>query len=195
MQENINELIYLYHLKDEEALRLLIRHFRPMVTKIIQYHTLSQNVQDRADFYANADISLVLCLDRYRQEVHPNFSTYYYTVIHNSTVDMLRSLRRKSTLYREDTTSLEGLAQSLQRPVGELFESSDGDTHDRVMARLRLEQLFDRADDRTRQILHWKARGCTVKETADQMGWEPRQVRYHLDKYLKRYQSIDAYRV
>lgn len=92
--ENLNEWIYLYHMKDEQALLALINYFRPMVYSIFSDHYafLSGDEHLRSDAYNQADSLLVDCLDSYNENRSPSFVTFYRRCLYYRSINIMRSI-------------------------------------------------------------------------------------------------------
>lgn len=185
MEENIYELIYLYHLHDEEALKLLIGCYRPMV---LSFCTRQPEGTERDDYLAFADSLLVDCLDGYRQDLGLSFSTYYRSCLKNRSVDRIRySMGRRPgpgirMVYLDDQMP-DGRHQ-----VCESIPDLRQDLERQVMIRMQLDQLLENqrrsGDQRSMEVLSLRARQYSLREISARTGMPLWKVRSILDTAL-----------
>lgn len=107
--ENVNEWIYYYHIKDEEALPTLIEHFKPMVQSMIKSMYASnefmKSMQEEYESLANE--TLVNCLESYRFNSSSPFYMYYYMCLKRNYIDELRYNQHASFPANISTISLD----------------------------------------------------------------------------------------
>ena len=144
MENNINELIYLYHLRDPEALALLIEAYHPLTASL---QSLTPPDMEPEDYRQVADSVLVECLNSWRQDLNLSFSTYYKSVL----VNRIRTLGRKWARKQPDPgatfVSLDDVLPDGDRSVHEAIEDPRVNVARQVQARY---QQIGRASCRER---------------------------------------------
>ncbi|WP_276926635.1 RNA polymerase sigma factor [Faecalibaculum rodentium] len=181
MENNINELIYLYHLRDPEALALLIEAYHPLTASL---QSLTPPDMEPEDYRQVADSVLVECLNSWRQDLNLSFSTYYKSVL----VNRIRTLGRKWARKQPDPgatfVSLDDVLPDGDRSVHEAIEDPRVNVARQVQARYQLDALYrsvckDRGAQAAR-VLSMRSMEYTLKEICERTGLSIGRVRYIL---------------
>lgn len=192
---NINELIYLYFCKDEEALELLIKVFRPLVYSLIkkQYQYKIGINDSKDDFIQIADQQLVLCLDSYHPNSDISFAAYYKFCLINRFANTNKKLKTDSLGNHPNTLSLDAkIKEDESNYYLELLEDQRENVHQKTLNKLeykRLMALSGKMFSKEEQtILAYVMDDVNMTEIARRMDLTPRQVRYRFAKMKKKIQ-------
>lgn len=171
---NVNELIYLYFLKDEEALPLLIEYYRPMVLSLIRKNPSWYKAGRQAanDYIAEMDELMINCLERYRFSEDITFTTFYRQAIKNKLTDLHRFHSRRDLGRMYEIHSLdEQLNEDTVTTYEEVTASPNEELHEKTMAKERLDYLLGKLkaslDKEDYDILMLKLADHTNKEIAE----------------------------
>lgn len=186
--ENINEWIYYYFIKDEEALPTLMEHFSVMVNNL--YKAMVPNelmiAQEYGDYESIAYTTLIDCLHRYRFDSPSNFYTYYYMCLKRNFIDSFRVLKR---LFPSDifTISFDMKIREDNNMYYHDLYSNNGITSDQyVIEKCETEYWLNRANKELRpmdyEILKMKHDGYTVRDICLKYGVSKQFVYYRLKK-------------
>lgn len=194
---NINEYIYLFFQKDEEALPILIEYFRPMLSAICSSRGIHDhsNIVSRSDIFSEADALLIKCLYQYRPDMTMGFSSYYRHSVRNLITDLYRYWSRHAIDYMNDTISLDSrISDQHNHYLGDFTEASDYDVHHEVMVKLEWERCISKAScllsPVENEILARKIEGWTSAEISQALGITMKKVQYTLRK-VKKFHLID----
>lgn len=194
---NINEYIYLFFQKDEEAIQLLIDYFRPMLGAICTAKGIrdNTNIVSRADIFSEADALLIKCLYQYRPDMAMGFNTYYRHSVSNLITDLFRYWSRHAIDYMNDTISLDSrISEAHDHYLGDFTEVLDYDVHHEVMIKLEWERCLSKASTLLspieRTILDKKIAGWSSAEIAESYGVTMKKVQYTMRK-VKKFHLID----
>lgn len=185
---NVNEQIYLYFCKDEDALVRLIEHYRPMVKGILRHRSLAAR-EAQKDLLVQADKLLVDSLHNYRPDASTHFTTYYRTVIHHHTADHLRHELKNRMQYHFDVVPLDEMAREGRVTLQEAIPDQRQAVHELAVARATLHSIYAQCDREEQKVLDLRMKGCSYQEIGDAMGIGQRRVRYLLKRSGQRYRK------
>lgn len=189
MTTNINELIYLYHLQDPEALPLLMETYQPLAARFWRQHAAGM---EREDFMQFANMVLVRCLNTYRQDLHLTFSTYYRAAL----LHQISGLHRHRTEPDPGTVffSLDQMQSDSDHSVHEAIEDPRMNVSRQVHARLLLDEmvrkLTGKKGEEARRILSLRSIEYSMREIAQKTGLSMGQVRYMLDGLTRSHSGL-----
>lgn len=196
---NLNEWIYYYFIKDEEALPVIIEFFRPVVKSVIQNKFSSQFALycTQEDYFQMFDQLLVQSLESYRLDSKMGFCNYYCSVVRNRCVDIIRMISRTSSYNLAYTVSLDmAINETHHTTYGEIISDSDDcSLHDYVVGSITCEQIFEKAQNELKpldyEILKAKWQGDNCQEIAKQVHLSRQGVQYRIKKIRKWLLKID----
>ena len=183
MDANINELIYLFHMNDEQALSDLVDAFRPMVKKLFSLQPVWRPEHDLVDFQAEANIILLKCLNRYRQDLPTPFSTFYYSSLRHYSLDEAKWILRR---FRWDNVSLDWTDENGEMCLSERIGDMRSLTEKRVMCRCVMEDVEDLAEKlykpQEREVIRLHMAEYSNVEIARKLDIPTWKVRYLLNR-------------
>ena len=195
---NVNEWIYYYFSKNEQALPTLIEHFRPMAISIskkklcvsyFEYYTMD-------DYFAMVDTVLVECLESYRYDFNLSFVRLYYRAINNRIIDMLRKFYRyyyetyfcglnfDSRIDEDDDFLIDKVYNSSHIPMDQF-----------VLETIHVEYILDLALNELSEIeysiLEYRYAGYSSQEISVKLNVSKQLVHYYLKKIRNWINHID----
>lgn len=192
---NINELIYLYFCKDEEALQLLIKVFRPLVYNLIKkQYSYKIGIYDiKDDFIQIADQQLVLCLETYHPNSDISFAAYYKYCLINRFANTNKKLKTDSLGNHSSTLSLDAkIKEDESNYYLELLEDQRENVHQKTLNKLEFNRLMALSSKmfskEEQKILYYVMDDESMAEIARKMDLTPRQVRYRFAKMKEKIQ-------
>lgn len=189
MKDNINELIYRYFQKDEEALAELIAMLRPGVMNVYQKKMEYKKTEPvyREEFLSMADLLLVDCLEKYRYDHKVSFLTFYLRALHNRLIDAGR------TAFRNDPLLTQGHIVYLDRRPGEdasvsmqdLIEDRSASSGRLITSKISLEMALEKIDLKPlqKQAVQMYLDGYSQREIARHCGCSIKSIRRLLEKF------------
>lgn len=186
MEVNVNELIYLYHTRDDSALESLIALFRPLVRKVYNELPRLHTGIEVQDFFSQADLTLITCLERYRADLNYAFSTYYINSVQRLGLDLLRYVTRGSRKSHDHALSLDYEYIEGAGSFVSLLEDVRSNTSEQAMAMLVMENLENVAremyGEEGRRILELRQQAYTRTEIARNLNTTVGRVSYILKR-------------
>lgn len=186
---NPYELIYLYFLKDEEALPLLISQFRPITTVVLKdsYEFCRSDAHDRQDYYAMADLVMVDAIEHYRLNVNTPFEAFYKTCLKNRLIDAGRKSSRDYLTRPFEVISLDRQISSTSTTyIRDLVCPAREIQRDRAMDRVEVNYLIDslrkQSDPLQYAIFNEYAAGYSMREISQRHSLSIKKVRILLEK-------------
>ena len=190
--KNINELIYLFFQNDEEALEEIIDYYRPMVRAIIATRIQSRQVDPLVikEYLSLADTLLVDCLQRFRVDLHKDFTSLYRRSFQNRSLDLLEKNARKSFSYYSTPVSMDQrISEDESVYLRDVIPSEKMDVQKIAFSNLQLEYiekvLEKKFTKEEAEIFHLKKAGYTNKVIAEMLHISAKKVRYVLSKIKK----------
>lgn len=192
MKDNIYELIYLYFLKDEEALHRLISIYRPATASIIYQkglaHKASHYLVD--DYFLLADQVMTDCLVRLQPHRYQLFSAFYKQALRHRIIDYNRKFRNSQIEYHYSTVHLDQyIHEDVQHYAYQQIEDPKMNIHQDVLDTIYYKELITQLPNTftSFEISIWKQRmmGYSTREIADERKISIRKVRYILGKVKK----------
>ncbi len=191
--ENINEWIYYYHNKDEEALPTLIEYFHPMVISLYNLMASSNEYVniEKDEFDSIAHVTLVTCLENYRYFSSSPFYIYYYVCLKRKFIDALRLTMHGSfpsyvacisldaKVYKDDTDNRLYYRDIVYNPYTIQEEAF-------VLGKCQKDYLLNCAQNEMSEmdyeILKLRHEGYTVQFIAEKFGVSKQVVYYRIKK-------------
>lgn len=187
---NINEWLYYYFCKREDALPVLINYFRPMIVQLMKdkYESFNRDDYTLDDNLSKADTLLVECIEKYHYGYNTSFITYYRQCFINVIYSTLRSKYREQKLYKYDMVYGLKLGEESITYIADSYPSKLG-VHDYVLKKIDMEQKFDKLvvglNDLELKILNLKRLGYNSVQISKMLGLKPKQVQYRINKMKK----------
>lgn len=189
---NINEFIYLYFLKDEEAIQLIIDYYRPLVMKLIRSKQAFSSKNDGwlEDRLALADTVLLECLHSYRIDQKASFTTFYKQVLSNRLIDEGKYDVRHQIKYHYDILPLD---QHIKEDEAIRYIDAIPDPKTRNNYSLELNEILDAIENKDlfteveATALKLRMEGYTQGDIAKKIGKSSKAVRQIFDKFRKWY--------
>lgn len=104
---NVNELLYLIHQKDEEALHLLYQHLQRYICFV--YYRKCSSLLSLEEWEGDALEVLVHCVDRFQEHNDASFETFYVTTLKRRAIYWMRKANQKTRNLPGMGLSLDGL--------------------------------------------------------------------------------------
>ncbi|MEY8544006.1 sigma-70 family RNA polymerase sigma factor [Dubosiella newyorkensis] len=191
-QENIYELIYLYFLKDDEAIARLIEYYRPLVYRLLKEKRSFSRTQDGwfEDRLALADTVLLDCLESYRPYQNIPFTVYYKSALQNKLIDEGKYEQRHSLNYHFDVVSLDrkvkedGVTQYVDLIADPQAEHAKNTLIKDWIDSLQEQKLFSAED---LEVIKLKAEGYKQSEISRMTGKSRKYIRKVLDQFKNWY--------
>lgn len=188
---NVNEWIYYFFIKDEDALKELIAYYRPLVISILDKKVLNFR-DDPNRFYdclSRADTQLVECIYRYHLGFRGSFTAFYRQCFMNETINIIKKNVREYRLQFNSISFEEKVSEELFRYNSEVIADQSCDVHEQVMIKLLFEELIQEImvsfEEDDLKILYLKRKGFTNKEIGTILGKNKRIVDYRIHKIKK----------
>ena len=192
MKPNIYEWIYLYFQRDEEALPLLIKYFRPITLSIISNRFKHRRIESATwnECVSLADSVLNDCINRCKVDQYPMFKALYRTSLNNRLIDRNRTEYVHTPEHHVDVLHLDCFVNdNMCHYISEAIADPRVNVHQDVIVKCDVEQKYNELPiyftAYERQILEWKRLGYTTAEIADRLNVNVRHVRYILLKMKK----------
>ena len=190
--KNINELIYLFFLQDEEALEMLIDHYRPMIRAIISTRIQSRKVDSLVikEYLSWADTLLIECLYRYRFDIQKDFTSLYRCSFKNRSLDLTKRNARKSFSYYSTPISMDQkVCEEESIYIRDTIPAKKMDVPKITYSLIQLQHIEEVLEKEftkeEAQIFHFKKEGYSNKDIADMLHISASKVRYVLLKIKK----------
>lgn len=191
-EANINEFIYLYFLKDEEAIQLIIDYYRPIVLKMIRSKQAFSSKNDgwMEDRLALADTVLLECLNSYRIDQKASFTTFYKQVLGNRLIDEGKYDVRHQIKYHYDILPLDQHVKEGEtiRYIDAVPDPKTQNNYslelNAILEAIENEDLFTEVEAK---VLKMRMEGYTQSDIAQEIGKSTKVVRQVFDKFRKWY--------
>lgn len=168
---NLNELIYLIHLKDEEAFGLLYAQMLPYTRYI--YHQYCSSYLSLSEFESEA----YLCLDKailYYKEDDAGFKTHYLSCLRKRAIDLIRRCSTQTKVPANLQISYESLQEYF---CGSCHEWKDvfltNRDQDQLMMSLTCQQVLSQVAPSLNQteidVLQMVLDGFTYRQISDRL--------------------------
>lgn len=188
---NVNEWIYYFFNKDEDALKELIAYYRPLVVGILDKKVV--NFRDDPiryyDCLSRADTLLVECMYRFHLGVEGSFTTFYRQCFINETINIIKMNVRE---YRHQIrfVSLESqINENIHRYNSDVIPDNRCDVHDEVITKLMVEKAMQSAhgdlSEIDLEIMYLRRKGFSNKEIGRILNKSKSYVTYHINKMKK----------
>ncbi len=192
MNENIYEYIYLYFLKDEDALKSLISIYRPITTYLIRRKGIAQQTGDVLihDYYTLADELMNECINRCQVDKYNHFSAFYKQALINKIIDFNRVFRNHQIEYHYPTFHLDMyVSEEICQYAYEVLPDRSINIHQQTLDKIEWEQTFIKMKEvfstNDIKIFKYRLMGYRTSEIASMMNLSIRKVRYNLNKMRK----------
>jgi RNA polymerase sigma factor (sigma-70 family) len=179
---------------DEDALALLIEHFKPMVMSMLKtsFDYLECDVDGREDYEFEAQLALLDALENYQPDMSC-FTTFYRRVFHNRLIDYSKKEKR-SKFHLYNSISLNGNVRESDICYEELLD--DGfDLHTQTLDKVYSQQLilqlkpYMKADEY--QAFLMKLDGFSRAAISEKMHMTDKKVRVCIEKAKRELLKID----
>lgn len=155
----------------EAAFEDLYKHYAPVAMRLAL--AILHNPQDAADVVGT--VFLKLCSRRRRIRVNKSFDAYFYGIVKNAALDLIRK-RKHSPVDLPSDVPIEDLFAN-KRALRSVSDPPPQDQFDQILALI--------ADPGDRQILSFHYRlGLTIPEIAAELGMTQGQVKFKLSRAL-----------
>lgn len=190
---NINEWIYYFFCKNEEALHMMIEYYRPMVVSILVEK--AYNIQSSQYYFLEAlnrmDFVLVDCLYRYQYTSKGTFTAFFRRCVLNEAKNINKKLVREMG-YEYNSFSLQDKINEEYRYCNsEFYTFEDSTLHDEVLLKLEVEYLLkdilNELNVKDHKVIYLKRQGLTTDEIAKILNVRQKTVRnriLRIKKYL-----------
>jgi RNA polymerase sigma factor (sigma-70 family) len=161
---NVEELVYLHHCKDEDALAQLIEYYKPMVCSLLKtsFDYMESDQDGRKDYEFEAQLALLDALENYQPD-KCSFTTFYRSIFRNRLIDFCKKEKRsKGPLYA--SISLNGTVRESSVTYEELLDEGidlHTQTLDKVYSQQLILELKDHLNAREYKAFLMKLEGFT----------------------------------
>ena len=185
MNINIYEYIYYYFLMDEEVLPLLISYFRPIVYNMIKSMGLMDTPNGgNVELLSVADVTLINCIQSYREDQGVHFYTYYKRSIKNQYYSHYRKLYRMPVVSMSLDAKIHETARYEYSDICQ--DDTSIDLHNHVLLCLELSELEQEIQKQLKpidcEIYNLLKQGYSYRDIADTLDIRYAKVKYHIKK-------------
>lgn len=187
---NINEYIYLYFIKDEEAYMALYNHFYPLIVSMMS-RTMADMYHMKEEMLEISYQVLYECLEKCRVDRYWYFTSYFKKCLFNRWMDFYNFEMRHDVSLKNETLSLDTKIKEHSNTYHYDLITDGHIVHNQVMMKLERERLDALAQREFSylelHILSLKRMGMKNTEIANLLHLEPAKVRSILAKMKKWY--------
>ncbi len=192
--DNINEYIYYFFMKDEEALQELIRLLRPMSVALIKERFSSYQMDHSLfqEYLIESDQLLIDCLYRCRVDLYGSFRSFYRRALKNRLIDLGRFRSTHTLEIHYEIVQLDKMVrEDIQHYVADIIEDPLSKTHQDVMIAIEKQYIQNEMKRHfsglENKVIQLRSMGYTVREISDLLHISIRKVRYIILKVKKWY--------
>jgi RNA polymerase sigma factor (sigma-70 family) len=191
---NVEELVYLHHCKDEDALAQLIEYYKPMVCSLLKtsFDYMESDQDGRKDYEFEAQLALLDALENYQPD-KCSFTTFYRSIFRNRLIDFCKKEKRsKGPLYA--SVSLNGTVRESSVTYEELLDEGidlHTQTLDKVYSQQLILELKDHLNAREYKAFLMKLEGFTRAAIGKKLHMSDKKVRVCIEKAKRELQKID----
>lgn len=166
IDENIYELLYMVHQRDDVAIRLMIHYFEEKIHILIRRFYTIHARSDHADYYQLAIWKLVQAVDTFREDRETSFSFYFEKILRHTFTDIQRRSKQSATYYIMDEQHLD---LAIQDNTG-YYQAKQGiDIHQVFLKKEEMKGVRKKLKPLEREILKLRLNGYSYQEIADSL--------------------------
>lgn len=166
IDENIYELLYMVHQRDDVAIRLMIHYFEGKIQILIRRFYTAYSRSDYGDYYQLSIWKMIQAVDTYREDRETSFSFYFEKILRYTFTDIQRRSKLISTYYLMDEQHLD---LALQDNTG-YYQATQGiDTHQVFLKKEEMKQFRKNLSILEKDILKLRLEGYSYQEIADSL--------------------------
>lgn len=184
-----NELLYMIRQKDEVAFSCLEQKYQSEIQACLgHYLKLNHRHQDMEDFYQMALMKLIESVEEYQWN-HSSFHCYYFNVLRNSAIDVLRSMNTFNARQDLYTVSLDMIIEdndgshTYMETLGECHAKKD--TYESIVYS-EFEDLKKGLSEMEVEILKLRSLGSSYRQIAQDLHISKKKVENTMVKVRKR---------
>lgn len=193
---NDSELLYYFHLNDEESHKMLIQRFKKKI-----YHTINRvcdelnyhfmDSDEKEDIYQRCLITLFNCADDYRDDGKASFSSYLNKCLDTSVRLYIRTMRSKSRRLISEAIRLDEAVmenESLYRI--DIVENDHKEFEPNYFRfKMSVEQIYKQMakhlTEKEMKVLKMRANGYTCREIGEILNTNTKNINYICTKLKK----------
>lgn len=193
---NDSELLYYFHLNDEESHKMLIQRFKKKIHHIINkvcdelnYHFVDSD--EREEIYQRCLITLFNCADDYRDDGGASFSSYLNKCLDTSVRLYIRSMRSKSRRIISEAIRLdESVMESEALYRIDIVENDHKEfepnyyRHKSTIENI-FKELVNQLSEKEMKVLRMRANGYTCREIGEILHTNTKNINYICMKLKK----------
>lgn len=197
LKSNDYELLYYIHLKDEEALRILIRKYQPLIVyNMIQYFQFTVSAAHLEEIKQESQFCLWQAIYSYRFDKNTMFSTYFRHLLFSHYHNYQRKLKTDKGRRLQYTMSLDRMVCEKGSCLLDLLSNRqfeyEGSTYLRISSlktiianQLKYFTVIEK------KVFALRIQGYSYDEIAKMLHIDKKRVEYVLSKVRKCRSSID----
>lgn len=193
---NLNELIYLIHLKDEEAFGLLYGQLLPYTRYV--YHQYCSSYLTFSEYESEAYLCLDKAILHYKEE-DAGFKTHYLSCLRKRSIDLIRRCRTQTKVPPHLLISYESLQEYFH---GSCHERKDvfltNHDEDQLMLSLTCQQVLNQVASNLSQtdckVLQMVLDGFTYRQISDQLAIGQSRIRRTFTRVQKLWYQKESLR-
>ena len=188
--ENVNEWIYYFFIKDEEAFDVLSQHYKPMMLSVCRQVCGNEYLewQTIEDFFQLGDMILLECLLKYRFDLTTDFSLFFYVNLRNRAVDEGRYMIHSTFSPYFSAISLDQkIREDNNMYYRDIVENINGINEENfILTKSEVEYYMSIAKKKLKSvdygILSMYIQGYSMKDICTKYGISRQGTYYHLKK-------------
>ena len=193
---NDNELIYLCHDNNEEAINLVINKYKNCIITILKEYLKEYNIIgiEISDLYQEGLIGLLHAIDTFDKDKEVLFYTYACTCIRTNIISAIRLTFRQKNRILNNSYSLDKLFNESTTNYYEIFKDMSQEPNKLLIDEEELEELVNKLKKKLSKmecdILDLKLKGLKNAEIAVLLDKDKKFVENTMFRITKKYKEL-----